>query len=984
MKRWMRAGLTLFASMSLATGGSAAAAAARDAQEAPLYRWDGTGYTTQQVPYSPHGNSAPVMIPVDFEDVKHEFRSAWVATTYNLHFPQTSGQEAFTAQYAATLKNFAAYNMNAMLFQVRPEQDAWYPSKLGNPWSKYVTGPQEGVDPGFDPLEIMVSMTHEAGMEYHAWFNPYRVTNRSISALRPADIAAIEAAGFSLADLQAATPAEHVRIYAAAGLLAPDNFAVQHPDWVLSHGTRLFLNPGVPQVQQHIIDTVAEVFENYPVDAIHFDDYFYPSGFGAANSNPATAADGAQFKQFGQGFPNTTQGLNDWRRSNTDALVEGVHEAISTHNALHATSVQFGISPAGIWNHKGNDPLGSYTPTGSQSSYLQLYCDTYKWIKHEWLDYVMPQIYWGFATSAAPYGELARWWNSITEGTKVQIYVGQALYQVGEGAVEWSNPGEIPNQLRFNQTLSSVWGSGFYSYQQLLPARDNATLTRTQRIIKDYWSYTALVPPKEWLSHGVSAPRDVVLDDAALYWKSGDVDTSQFFIIYRGDGTPEQISSDPRNIVGRVYAGAEANLVQPLSELGAAPISNANYVVTATNAAGVESAPVAASSPSAQFKVTFDPRNGEDPFTVGVPAGERVETPTAPVRDGYEFRFWSKSPQSDLAYDFDATVTANFKLYAHWKPLVPVEAKVRRLGGADRYGTNRAVNAALKPKQGGTVFVATGAVFPDSLSAAPAAAITGGALFLTAPKSVPAQTLSAIKDLHPTKIYIIGGGGAVSEGVATQLRRATGTNPVRVAGANRYETSAKVFQTFFSDRNVPQAFVATGTNYADSLSASAAAGAVDAPVLLVNGIHGASLLPQSTELLKQRGGEKIFIVGGRGAVNPTIEGNLKRSFKTVKRLEGVDRYETNMAVNEHVNSISGSVDMSGVWIATGANFPDALSAAPAAGHLSQRLVLSNGKCVPAPVVSQWIRGEGATVETVSLVGGEAVLPQAIMNLTQCK
>ena len=921
MKHWKAMSVALAGALVLSLAGTAAVAAPLDdepateslanderAVESPLYTWNGSKYTNTPVPYSPHGDPKQVMIPNVFKDVKEDFRSAWVATIFNLHFGQTSSQKEFIKQYEDVLANFAAYNMNAVIFQVRPEQDAFYPSKLGNPWSKYLTtAGKEGAAPAFNPLEVMVNMTHEAGMEYHAWFNPYRVTNTKVSLLSAHDKAAIEGAGYTVAQTAAATAQEQIKIYKEAGLLAAENFAVAHPEWVLKYDERLFLNPGVPQVKQHVIDTVAEVYEGYAVDAIHFDDYFYPSGFGAANADPKTAADAAQFAAYGQGFPNTRQGLNDWRRSNTDELVESIHTEISTHNTLHGASVQFGISPAGIWNHKANDPLGSFTPTGSNSSYLNLYCDTYKWIKNEWLDYVMPQIYWGFATAAAPYGSLARWWNDVAEGTRVQVYIGQALYRVGSNSVEWTNPQEIPNQLRFNQTLGSVLGTGFYSYNEIVSPAANSVLAKTQTTVKGYWDYAALVPAKDWLSQGVTAPENVIMKDGSLHWRSGDTDTTQFFIVYKGKGAPDDIYRDPRNIIARIYAGGELDFSKAVATSGG---SSTQFVVTAVNAAGVESRPVGDS-------------------------------------------------------------TANGDLY------------IRRLFGADRYGTNLAVNGSLDHVKGGTVIVATGADFADSLSAAPAAAISDGALYLTSRTTVPAKTLAAIKALKPSKIYIVGGTSAVPNAVSSQLLSATGVSPVRVAGANRYETNARVLQTFFSNQPIDTAFVATGRSYSDSLSASAVAGALGSPVVLIDGTRDKDLPSASAALLTKQGAKEVFVVGGISAVNSTIEKNLAQSFAKVTRLGGADRYATNLAVNELMNDAAPSVPMTGVWIATGRDFPDALSAAPAAGDMSQRLVLSNAKCIYKPVVSQWIKDAGSSVETVTLVGGESVLPKALMSLPEC-
>lgn len=178
--------------------------------------------------------------------------------------------------------------------------------------------------------------------------------------------------------------------------------------------------------------------------------------------------------------------------------------------------------------------------------------------------------------------------------------------------------------------------------------------------------------------------------------------------------------------------------------------------------------------------------------------------------------------------------------------------------------------------------------------------------------------------------------------------------------------------------------VATGADYPDALSAAAAGGALGAPVLLVDGVRGTNVSKQMLDLLTAKAPQTIYVAGGKGAVNLAIESNLKR-VAPVKRLAGVDRYKTNEAVNTEVNlkAQAAGVTLDQVWIATGRNFPDALSAAAPAGHLSQRLVLSKGTCVPKPVVSGWIEGPSSTVSTVSLVGGKGVLSSGVEQLKEC-
>lgn len=306
---------------------------------------------------------------------------------------------------------------------------------------------------------------------------------------------------------------------------------------------------------------------------------------------------------------------------------------------------------------------------------------------------------------------------------------------------------------------------------------------------------------------------------------------------------------------------------------------------------------------------------------------------------------------------------------------------VRRLAGPSRYATNLQVNGVYG-SQNKPVFVATGANFADALSVGPAVAVTEGTLYLTPASGMSADALASVVSKNPSAVYVIGGAGAVPESVVNQLRAATGKQPQRIGGGSRYETSANIAATFFGSRAVDYAFVATGRNYPDALSAAAAGGALGAPVLLVDGTAASNLTPAMTNFLSSKSISKVFIAGGDGAVNQTISTNLSKNW-SVERLGGSTRYGTNEKVNGAVTAHSGTTPVSGIWIATGTNFPDALSAAAPAGHPSQRLVLSNGSCIPKPVVSSWIKGSGSEVSLVSLVGGEGALKPSVQQLSEC-
>lgn len=172
---------------------------------------------------------------------KREMRAVWISTVLNLDMKAGMTKEQYTAWARQTLDQLKANKFNTVIYQVRPTNDAMYASELA-PWSSYITGKKQGTNPGYDPLEIIVEESHKRGMELHAWMNPYRVTM----------------SGQKLTDL------------------AADNVARTHPNWVVKYGKQYYLNPGLPEVQDYLVEIVSELVANYDVDAVHMDDYFYP------------------------------------------------------------------------------------------------------------------------------------------------------------------------------------------------------------------------------------------------------------------------------------------------------------------------------------------------------------------------------------------------------------------------------------------------------------------------------------------------------------------------------------------------------------------------------------------------------------------------------------------------------------------------------------------------------------------------------------
>jgi len=543
-----------------------------------------------------------IKIPDVFTPQKRQFRAAWVATVFSMNFPVTASETEFKREYVRILDTLTEWNMNAVIFQVSPLLDSFWPSEH-RPWSQHVIGRyvgstlerKQGTNPGWDPLEWMVAETHKRGMEYHAWFNPYRITaTRYRSFVVP---------GKTKEDLDAMTPAQLVMALNEAGILANNNFAVKNPDKTYVFNECLALDPGFPEVRQHVVDTIAEVVKKYDVDAIHFDDYFYPyavSGmlFGNANEDRAT------FLRFRGAFPDSREGIEGWRRDNNNKLIQGVKDAIGDVNKAQGRAVQFGISPFGIWaNQSRTVPEGSIS-SGSQTFVSQVFADTRKWVQEEMIDYICPQLYWAFDMPDAPYGELARWWSNTVDGKNVNLYIGHANYKhIANGGSDpaWMNPREILNQLKFNQLYPQIKGNVFFSYTSLLYSDGTEMRHRMSnesgKILKaHYKQHLTLIPEKPWLKSSTpSSVLEVKIDGNKISWKDTEENDSRYYVIYRvpaGTRTNnlENIIGNPLNIAARVWRSGQSSEYTDRSR-GKARYT---YIVTAVNAAHMESLPVIA------------------------------------------------------------------------------------------------------------------------------------------------------------------------------------------------------------------------------------------------------------------------------------------------------------------------------------------------------------------------------------------------------
>ncbi|WP_345106403.1 glycoside hydrolase family 10 protein [Mucilaginibacter panaciglaebae] len=484
--------------------------------------------------------TTPAITPADSaalrklqQNPKREFRGVWVATVDNIDWPKPhSTVEQQKQQLIDILDQHQRTGLNAVIFQIRPAADAFY-SKGREPWSKWLMGKQGQIPtPFYDPLEFAITEAHKRGLELHAWFNPYRATND-----------------------------------ANYGALSADHITRQHPEWFFTYGGLKTFNPGLPEVREYIVRVILDVVENYNIDAVHMDDYFYPYQIAGQKINDADA-----YQQYGTDFSD----IRDWRRENVNKLIKMLSDSIHAHKPR----VKFGISPFGIWANKAQNAEGSDTRGGD--SYYELYADSRKWVQEGWVDYINPQLYWPLGYSLAPFENLLSWWSENTYNR--HLYIGQAAYRINERrATSFKHPEEIPDEIKLLRTNPRVQGSVFFSSQSLT---DNK-LGFTDSLRLTYYKHPALPPPMLWLdSIAPNAPQNVkavavpnttrvlVTWDAPL--EAQDHEPVYGYVVYRFEGTEKIDISTSENIMHIQY-DPTASFIDTTAQRGKTYL----YVVTA-------------------------------------------------------------------------------------------------------------------------------------------------------------------------------------------------------------------------------------------------------------------------------------------------------------------------------------------------------------------------------------------------------------------
>ena len=430
---------------------------------------------------------------------KREFRGVWIATVKNIDWPSKAGLPSDDQKLELTrlLDLHKENGFNAVILQIRPGGDAFYESSL-EPWSRWLTG-EEGRRPYpyYDPLTFAIKESHLRGMEFHAWINPFR--------------AALDW------DLGLGNSPEHI--------------AIKNPEWFIPYGKNLYFDPGIPEAREYVRSVVMDIVNRYDIDAIHFDDYFYP------------------YKIAGELFDDSTSFINhawpgedlaDWRRNNVSHFIRMLSDSIRQVKPW----VKLGISPFGVWRNQADDPRGSATRAG-QTSYDDLYADILKWLREGWIDYVAPQIYFSIGYPPAAFDVLVDWWSKNSYGRN--LYIGHAAYKVNNNPdVNWKNPAEIPRQIKLiRQYRESIQGSIFFS-SNWFPKNP---LGITDSLRENLYYYSCLLPVTPWIDalppvSPVGLETDSYKDGIAMIWENTGLEQdAEYYAIYRAEKKEEPVAA---------------------------------------------------------------------------------------------------------------------------------------------------------------------------------------------------------------------------------------------------------------------------------------------------------------------------------------------------------------------------------------------------------------------------------------------------------
>ena len=442
-----------------------------------------------------------------YANPKHEFRASWMTTGYGLDWPRNKTIDAQKAELQQKLDALVVGNHNAVCLQVRSFADAIYKSSY-EPWAVCLTGTR-GQDPGYDPLAFAIEEAHKRGLELHVWVNPFRVTSD--------------------------------------GTLSTDDPVWKNAgQWIIKYNNSSFsgqiIDPGYPEARDYVHKVFMEIVNNYDIDGILMDDYFY--AYGGTYSEDADSKNKYCYAWKNSQAKPSKDGDNDyvddWRRANVDSVVCRLYKDLQKTKPW----VRFGMGTPGNWSNNG--AAASYygislPATTAMESYDYLYCNPVEWAKQGWVDYLNPQVYWSTTAKKGDYDILTPWWakkvcenfsNKLPNGQKVHFFASQgACYVYDNDGMEGYNDGvaEIQRQIDVNRANLSSGYTG-----SVLFSTSSAILMRNE-LRESHFKYKALPPAMDWKSKTkLAAPTNIKVKDTVMTWEHPNAERFTIYIYPRG------------------------------------------------------------------------------------------------------------------------------------------------------------------------------------------------------------------------------------------------------------------------------------------------------------------------------------------------------------------------------------------------------------------------------------------------------------------
>ena len=452
-------------------------------------------------------------------NLKHEFRATWLTTAWGNDWPKTKVTNDATRKQQqdsliAIFDRLQAGNMNAVCLQVRGRSDAFYQSSY-EPWAAELAGAR-GTNPGYDPLAFAIKEAHKRGLELHAWVNPFRVTS-------------------------------------AGTLDANDLVKKNAGQWIIQYNNGSFtgeiIDPGYPEAREYVLNVLMEIINNYDIDGIVMDDYFYPYG-GTTTEDAASKALHKPANVVDVNQDGDTD--DDWRRSNVDVFLEELYDRIQTKKPW----VRFGMGTFGIWTTQSKvaQAYGISLPSGISGldDYDEQACNPVEWVKNGYVDYINPQLYWPTTSTGQNYNKLCQWWakdvcehfsNQLINGKKVHFFSSQSISS--NSAVS-----EIQAEIDANRSnLSSGYtGSVFFD--------TDAYLTMDKDLMTSRFATNALTPPMDWKSKtALSAPTNLTISGTTLIWKHATAERFTVYVYPKGTAW-STAKNDPAYLQGVIYGNS--------------------------------------------------------------------------------------------------------------------------------------------------------------------------------------------------------------------------------------------------------------------------------------------------------------------------------------------------------------------------------------------------------------------------------------------